>query len=268
MTPNKFRKIVYAYYKAHGRHDLPWRQTIDPYAILVSEIMLQQTQVDRVLPFYTRFLERFPDVQALHKAPLGDVFRVWQGLGYNRRAKLLHECAHVLVREHRGIFPQTTSELQALPGIGPYTAHAIVAFAFNQEAVMIETNIRTVFIYHFFRTTAGVVSDHELLPLIARMQDTTHPRAWYSALMDYGTHLKKSVGNISRRSAHHVTQKPFKGSDREVRGAIMRALADESYSRASLVRVVGHPALRVHAQLQKLRQEGMVISEGRKYRLP
>jgi A/G-specific adenine glycosylase len=230
--------------------------------------MLQQTQVERVVPFYTRFLERFPDAETLAAAPLGEVLSMWQGLGYNRRARLLQQCALSVVSHHGGTFPRTRAGLEALPGIGPYTAGALMAFAYNEEVVMIETNIRTVFIHHFFHTRTGDVTDKELLPLIVRMQDTTHPRAWYSALMDYGTHLKKTVGNVSRKSAHHTPQQPFKGSAREVRGAIIRTLTRGPHTRAALVTATGHSAPRIEEQLVKLKNEGMVVYRARKYQLP
>ena len=145
-----FRKIVLCHYKKHGRHHLPWRKTKNPYRILVSEIMLQQTPVDRVLPKYQEFLKQFPSIKKLAAASLGDVLRAWQGLGYNRRAKYLHQCAAVIIYDNGGIWPRTVNELQALPGIGPYTAGAVMAFAYNQPIPIIETNIRTVYLHHFF----------------------------------------------------------------------------------------------------------------------
>ena len=128
------RRTVWAFFRANGRHDLPWRKNHDPYHVWISEIMLQQTQVPRVLEKYVQFMELFPTVQKLSKAPLGDVLRAWQGLGYNRRAKMLHACAQEIVRMQNGVFPSNTSALRSLPGIGPYTASAIQAFAFNRHS--------------------------------------------------------------------------------------------------------------------------------------
>ena len=163
MTPKKFKDTVWKYYREHGRSDLPWRKTTDPYRILVSEVMLQQTQVERVIPYYTRFLKKFPTVRALAKAPLSQVLIAWQGLGYNRRAKMLHEAAKEVVRGHGGLFPRTALELEKLPGVGPYTAHAVAAFAYNEDGICIETNIRTAVTHHFFPKVIGRVASLNLL---------------------------------------------------------------------------------------------------------
>lgn len=218
-----FRQTVRNYYKKHGRHELPWRHTTDPYKILVSEVMLQQTQVDRVRPKYELFIKTYPSAQVLAKAPLGAVLSLWVGLGYNRRAKFLKQAAEAVV-VRGGVFPTTTKSLTELPGVGPYTAGAVAAFAYNLPVVMIETNIRTVFIYHFFKERTAV-ADSELLPLILQTLDKKNPREWYYALMDYGVYLKKTYGSNNHQSKHHVIQKPFKGSIRAVRGAIVRQLA-------------------------------------------
>src|SRR3990167_3849002 len=147
---SRFRHLVWQYYRLHGRHDLPWRQTKDPYKICVSEVMLQQAQGERVKPFYKNFLERFPTAHALAKAPLEDVLKAWQGLGYNRRAKMLQSTAKVVVEQYRSKFPKDIARLEELPGIGPYTARAIAALAFNQDAILLETNTRTAILHHFF----------------------------------------------------------------------------------------------------------------------
>lgn len=227
LTPEAaalFRQMVYGHYHRHGR-TLPWRETHDPYAILVSEIMLQQTQVDRVTGKFEGFLTAFPDFSALAAAPLDAVLGAWQGLGYNRRALNLKRCAEAVVAEHGGALPSSSLELEKLPGIGHYTARAVAAFAFSVPSVFIETNIRTVFIHHFFHGP-GKVHDRELLPLIEWTLDRGNPREWYYALMDYGAHLKRLHGNPSRRSAHHATQSPFRGSNRELRSLILKAILD------------------------------------------
>src|SRR6185437_9030478 len=151
----RFMAQLTAYYEAHGRHDLPWRLpapdgSFDPYKILVSEVMLQQTQVGRVLPKYQQFLSRFPDVKSLATAPLGDVLKMWNGLGYNRRAKFLWLAAQKIVDGFGGVFPSDVQQLELLPGVGANTAGAIRVYAFNKPAIFIETNIRTVYIHHFF----------------------------------------------------------------------------------------------------------------------
>lgn len=147
-----FRAAVWKYFHVSGRHNLPWRKTKDPYKILVSELMLQQTQVSRVLVKYAEFLKAFPTLESLARAPLGGVLKVWQGLGYNRRAKFLHQLAKVVVAESGGRLPRTETELLNLPGIGKATAAAILAFAFNQPVLYLETNVRSVFLHHFFTT--------------------------------------------------------------------------------------------------------------------
>lgn len=263
-----FARAVLAHYRRHGRHDLPWRRTRDPYRILVSEVMLQQTQVARVLPKYQAFLREFPTAAALAAAPLGQVLRAWQGLGYNRRAKLLHDAAREVTQHHGGRFPRSLSGLQALPGIGPYTAGAVMAFAYNQPVVMIETNIRTACLYHFFPGKTGV-ADRELLPRLRRALQGREPRLWYAALMDYGSYLKSAIGNQNRRSRHYAKQAKFAGSDRQIRGAILRELSCGSRTEAKLAAaLLPSPSARVERQLAALLQEGLIQKRGRSYRLP
>jgi A/G-specific adenine glycosylase len=250
----RFRSDVWKYYRAHGRHDLPWRHTKDPYRIMVSEVMLQQTQVPRVLEKYQEFLKAFPDVHALARSSLSDVLKVWSGMGYNRRGKYLRDAAIAIVKQYKGNVPRDATSMRALPGIGPYTASAVLIFAYNTPDTLIETNVRTAFIHAFFndpeanpqgrslvkipglkhsksypqklpRTDLGKkVSDRELLPLIAQAAEGQDPRTWHWALMDYGSHLKKLHKNPSRRSAHYTKQSKFEGSLRQVRGAILREL--------------------------------------------
>lgn len=219
-----FRRTVLTYWKQNGRHELPWRKTRDPYAILVSEIMLQQTQVERVIPYFTRWMQMFPTAQALARASLPVVLKCWSGLGYNRRAKHLHEAA---MRIAQYGMPREYAALRELPGVGDYTAKAVRVFAFGEPETLIETNVRSVFIHSFF-PRARAVSDERLLPLIDAALDRRDPRRWYSALMDYGSFLKATTKNPSRRSRHHTRQSTFKGSLREVRGAILKASVDES----------------------------------------
>ncbi len=264
----QFSKTVWDFYHTKGRHNLPWRQTKDPYRILVSEVMLQQTQVDRVIPKYKEFLRAFPTFGVLAKAPLGAVLEHWQGLGYNRRAKMLHECAKAVVRDYNGKLPNDEVRLRELPGIGAYTARAVLAFAFNTAKPLIETNVRTVYIHHFF-TDETDVTDTMLLPYIERTLVLDNPRQWYYALMDYGSHLKRTVGNNITKSKHYAKQSTFKGSDRQIRGAIIRALTKEKkLSYRSLLQAVTFDEMRVAAQLERLSEEGMIIKHGRSYQLP
>ncbi|MBU6501207.1 A/G-specific adenine glycosylase, partial [Patescibacteria group bacterium] len=185
----KFRAVVRRYFREQGR-DLPWRRTDDPYRIFVSEVMLQQTNVDRVALRYEAFLARFPSAQELAEAPFEEIFSFWRGLGYNRRALALKRAAGIMVREHGGTVPRTLEELDALPGIGEATAAAVLVYAWNTPVSFIETNIRAVFI-HFFFPKKKKVGDKEIFPLVERTLDRKNPRGWYSALMDYGAMLKK-----------------------------------------------------------------------------
>jgi A/G-specific adenine glycosylase len=219
-----FRQMVLAYYDAHGR-PMAWRDTTDPYKILVSEIMLQQTQVERVTTKYPEFLAAFPDFPTLSQAPLADILATWQGMGYNRRAISLQRCAQRVMNEYGGELPADVDILATFPGIGHATASSICAFSFNMPVVFIETNIRRVFI-HFFFSDAASVNDSDILPLIDRAVDRGNPRVWYWALMDLGTALKKTGVNPNRRSAHYTKQSPFVGSDRSIRGRILALLLE------------------------------------------
>jgi len=256
-----FRERVRRHYRRH-RRAMPWRETRDPYRILVSEVMLQQTQVDRVRPRYAAFLEAFPDLQALAAAPLPAVLAAWQGLGYNRRALALARTARLLVAEHGGNVPREPAALATLPGIGPATAASIAAFAFDAPVVFIETNIRRVFLHEFFPGREAV-PDAELLPLVARALDRRRPREWYHALMDYGAALGRAVPNPNRRSAAYGRQAPFAGSDRQLRGAILRALlASGPLGTAALARAVGGGRERVTRLVGALAAEGFVVLRG------
>ncbi len=252
-----FRKKVYDHYRAQGR-DLPWRQTSDPYRILVSEIMLQQTQVDRVIIKYHEFLKAFPTIKALSKAPFKKVLQVWQGLGYNRRARFLQQAAVMVVEKYKGTLPASVELLDELPGVGYATASAICAYAFRMPVVYIETNIRTIYIHEFF-PKRRTVRDDELLPLVEQTLDRSDPHRWYNALMDYGTMLKSVHGNPARKSRHHVRQSKFEGSDRQIRGEIMRMLSTVSrMSERKLLAMFPGEDERVKAILKKLCIEEMI----------
>ncbi len=267
VAEKKFVATVWEYYRKNGRHTLPWRKTKNAYRILVSEIMLQQTQVDRVIPKYKNFLKKFPTVQKLSEAPLGEVLREWQGLGYNRRAKMLHECARTIVRERKGKFPKTYTELVRLPGIGNYTAGAVLAFAFNTSIPIIETNIRAVVIHHFFRDTTDV-TDTEILSIVTRTLDSKNSREWYYALMDYGAYIKKEFGNPNSRSKHYTKQSTFKNSDRQIRGAVLRLLAQGRCTRKKVHAELSFDIDRIDAQVERLMEEGMIVRTKSTYTLP
>lgn len=263
-TISQFQKKVYTYYETYGR-DLPWRKADDPYAVLVSEVMLQQTQVDRVIPKYTAFLGEFPSFEHLAQASKAEVLSIWSGLGYNRRGLNLQKAAAQVMLLHGGRLPSDHRLLDDLPGIGPATASSIQAFAFNLPSVFIETNIRSVFIYEFFSKRAKV-SDAELLPLVARYLDTQNPKKWYNALMDYGTMLKKTIGNPSRKSLSHNKQSPFAGSNRQLRGAILKLLLSGGVSESDLLsKLTEFDGDRVRLVLETLMKEAMIEKVGATY---
>ncbi len=225
---NDFKKVIWNYYAAQGRH-FDWRYTDDPYAVFISEVMLQQTQTQRVAQKFPLFMCTFPDFQSLARACLKDVLAAWQGLGYNRRGMYLHRAAQMIVEQYGGQLPDDPLLLQKLPGIGKATAASIVAFAFNKPTIFIETNIRSVFI-HFFFAGRDMVHDQEIIALVQATVDHEHPRDWYYALMDYGVMLKKTVSNPSRKSKHHTVQSKFQGSDRQIRGQILKLLTSTDHS--------------------------------------
>jgi A/G-specific adenine glycosylase len=252
-----FQKIIRGNYINRGRI-LPWRQTINPYHILVSEIMLQQTPVSRVLKKYDDFITIFPDFAALASAPLQVVLQSWQGLGYNRRAIALKHIAQEVQSNYGGHLPSCPKTLQKLPGIGQYSASAISALAFNQPTVFIETNIRAVYIYFFFVNKNGI-TDREIRRIVDATLDRDNPREWYYALFDYGAMLKKEE-KLTERSAHYQQQAAFKGSNRELRGQILRLLLEHSpISLSELVDELEGNSMQVKNSLSALQKEGFLI---------
>jgi A/G-specific adenine glycosylase len=222
-----FGRIIYHLYE-NKRRSFAWREHISPYRVIVSEIMLQQTQTDRVADKFEKFITAFPDFETLSRAPFSDVLLYWKGLGYNRRALALQKIASIVTHEHAGIVPHDIKTLESWPSIGKATARSITTFAFNQPTTFIETNIRTVFIYFFFPNGIHIYDD-ELEPLVHASVDQKRPRDWYYALMDYGVMLKKTIGNFSKQSKHHTKQSRFIGSDRQLRGVILQMLLDEKH---------------------------------------
>lgn len=263
----EFKKTVNKYYKTHARLDLPWRQLsktseIDPYSVMVSEIMLQQTQVQRVVPKFTSFMARFPSTADLAAASLSEVLIEWSGLGYNRRAKFLHQAAIMVQTEMDGIYPHTVAEFEKLPGIGKNTAAAIVVYSFNVPVVFIETNIRSVYLHHFFKDQLNI-PDSKLLPIIEATLDKKNPRQWYWSLMDYGSYLKKIVTNPSRRSQHHSKQSIFNGSKRQVRGQVLQALMNGPVSAVGLQAIINDPRLK--QVLSELEKEQLISKKQTQY---
>ncbi len=260
----KFQNVIYRYYRKH-RRNLPWRLTSDPYHILVSEIMLQQTQVQRVMGKYEQFIRKFPGFSSIARSPLRMIFKKWQGLGYNRRALALKRIAQKVMKEFRGNLPASVETLITFPGIGRATASSIVAFAFHEPTVFIETNIRRVFIHSFFHDTSNI-KDVEILPLVEKTLDTSNPREWYYALMDYGVMLKKKYENPNRRSAHYQKQSPFQGSNRQVRGMILKMLTREScISEREIMRKLQMSPEILRGNLIQLQKEGFIRKERKKF---
>lgn len=265
----QFQQTVWQHFELFGRHDLPWRSPevnglFDPYKILVSEVMLQQTQVSRVVPKYLEFLDAFPDSTALANAKLAQVLRVWNGLGYNRRAKFLWQAAQAVQQNHGGQFPTEIAELVKLPGVGKNTAGAIAAYAFNQPVPFVETNIRTVYIFHFFENRQNI-SDVEILEVITKTIDPHNSRTWHWALMDYGSFLKQSVGNLSKLSKSYAKQSPFNGSTRQIRGQVIRLLSTKPMTKAALAKAVHDE--RLDAVLDDLLKEALIKKSASTYSL-
>lgn len=264
MNIELFQKSIWDYY-ASNKRSFAWRFVTDPYRIVVSEIMLQQTQTYRVETKYEQFIIEFPNFESLAQASLRDVLAVWQGLGYNRRGKALHELAQNVMHEHEGQLPDDPQILETLPGIGKATAGSICAFAFNKPTIFIETNIRTVYL-HFFFPGMQDVHDKELHPIVAATVDIDNPREWYYALMDYGVYLKKLVPNPSRRSSHYTTQSRFEGSDRQIRGMILKYLTEQqTMSLHELVQATKKEPARVEKIIHQLRAEHFIIQHDDSY---
>lgn len=251
-----FQDKILHFYQDHGREHLPWRKDRNPYRIFVSEIMLQQTQADRVIPKFTEFIKAVPTIEKLAKLPQKKLLRLWQGLGYNSRALRMQRAAREIVVNHAGKIHKDKEALIALPSIGPYTASAIRVFAHNLPDIVIETNIRRIFIHEFFKDRENI-SDADILPLIEQTLPKENPRIWYEALMDYGATLPKVLKrNPNTRSLHYTKQSKFVGSDRELRGKILRlTLAGKKWNPETL----GEKPERIQRILKGLKKDGFKL---------
>jgi A/G-specific adenine glycosylase len=256
MDDRKFIKVVLEHYRKHGRHDLVWRRRISPYKILVSEIMLQQTQVARVEPKFTAWMKAFPSLRALSGASLTEVLTLWQGLGYQRRAKALYDLARSTTT-----IPRSYDQLLLLKGIGPYTASAICAFAYDVFPThLLETNIRTALIEEFHQGETQV-HDGTLYDDLNRLTKNkgvqkAGARTWYYALMDYGAHLKTQRISHNRKSAHYAKQSPYEGSTRQLRAQLLFAIAHKK-------RLPEDERLEV--AIGQLIREGYIVKKGGRY---
>lgn len=251
-----FQRKIFSWWVDH-RRDLPWRETKDPYRILVSEVMLQQTQVRRVIPKYAEFIEAFPTVKVLSHASPGNVLRVWKGMGYNRRALYLQQIAEAVVRDYGGEFPQDEAQLTKLPGLGRYTARALLVFAFEKDVAMVDTNIRQIITHFFFHDKEqkeSVIQDvaDRILPVGKSWE-------WHQALMDYGAlELRK----LKRPERSRATTIPFKNSNRFYRGRIVDALREINITRNRLVTILAgrydtEPD-RMNRLIDSLKREGLI----------
>jgi A/G-specific adenine glycosylase len=259
-----FRETILSYY-VENRRSFPWRETWDPYKIFISEVMLQQTQTDRIVEKFNAFVLRFPNFKVLSEASLQEIFKYWQGLGYNRRALYLQQSAQLVMQKYIGRLPDSSILIDELPGIGKATACAIVTYSFNTPTVFIETNVRSVFLHYFF-SEQDEVPDELLYPLVERSLDHEDPRNWYYALMDYGVMLKKTLGNPNRRSKHYTKQSPFLQSNRRVRGMIMKALNDQSpLTEKQIVKTTEIEPEKIEYNLKKLTAEMMIKEKNGKY---
>lgn len=255
-----FQNIIYSYFNQYGR-DFPFRNEINPYNVVISEIMLQQTQTNRVVEKFQQFIQKFPDFQSLANAPLNEVLKVWQGLGYNRRAVALKKIAERVVNEFDGILPADIDILKSFPQIGHNTASSIVAFAFNMPTFFIEVNIRRVYIYYFFPGKSSI-KDSAIVPIVRKTLDSSNVRKWYYALTDYGVMLKKTHPELNKRSAHYRKQAKFKGSNREVRGKILKLLiASSSLTEVEIFKELKINSKKLKEILNLLIKEGFIKQE-------
>ena len=247
---------VIDYYRTSGRHSLLWRKKISPYRILVSEIMLQQTQVSRVLPKFKEWMTLYPTLKSLSSASLQDVLILWQGLGYQRRAKAL-----LLTAKKVKSIPKAFDELLDLPGVGTYTASALSAFAYNIFShPVLETNIRTVLI-EYYHIESDLVTDIELYEDLRRLENNDEvlslgARHWYYAIMDYGAYLKQEKVSHNKKSVHHKLQSPYKGSSRELRAKVLFAITHNDTLPKDA---------RLQEVINELLKEGFIIKGGGSY---
>lgn len=259
MTIKEFQITMLSWYQKNRRDFLPWRQPEvlrDPYKILVSEIMLQQTQVSRVLEKYPKFLAAFPSLEDLARAPFPRVLGMWQGLGYNRRARSFYALSQLVMAQYRGNIPRDSSILQTLPGIGPYSAGALACFAFNKPVAFLDTNIRKVFLHFFFMERNEKIAEKDFLEIARKALYRKNPRKWHYALMDYGANVLRNEKGILQRVKVYHKQSPFLGSTRYFRSKIVRhLLTHKQASNADLQDLV---AKKPDAILTSLMRDGLI----------
>jgi len=263
MDTELFVDTVWNHYRNHKR-SFAWRINPTPYNVLLSEFMLQQTQTSRVVSKFAEFKSSYPTFTDLADSPWEELLTHWVGLGYNRRARNLHLTAQIIRDSFDGIVPQGKEELLSLPGIGDYTSSAIRAFAFNIADAFIETNIRTVYLHHFFEGEFDV-HDNVIIQVVKKTLDRTNPREWYWALMDYGVYIKKTFGNPNIKSRHYSKQSKFEGSSRQLRSHILKSiLTSKSVSKEELDSAFKYDS-RAPKLIASMVQEGMIKFSGTHY---
>lgn len=267
------RRALMEWYRPR-RHAYPWRAAADPYRVLISEVMLQQTQASRVVPAFERFVTRFPSIAALARAPRSDVVRAWSGLGYNRRAVALSEAARAMVRDHGGRIPRRREELLGLPGVGPYTAAAVASLAFGDPVAAVDTNVRRVVARALLGVDGREPSRAEVQQGADGWLDRGDPGGFNQALMDLGREVCRPLPRChecplapacrfrgaGRSTATVPRPKPaFEGSSRQVRGRLVEALRSRaSASIGDLSRETGLPIARITRAVRALASEGIV----------
>jgi len=258
-----FQGLIYSFYN-HKKRNFPFRENITPYKVVVSEIMLQQTQTNRVAEKFIEFINKFPDFKSLAQASIEELLSVWQGLGYNRRAIALKMIAERIMSEFNGNVPKDMDSLTSLPQIGHNTASSILSFAYNIPTYFIETNIRRVYIYFFFSGKTEI-DDKEIMELVKVSVDKDNPRDWYYALMDFGTMLKKTHPELNKKSAHYRKQSKFDGSTRQVRGKVLKLLLEKPFSKREIIDKINYEEKKVIEILDALKKEGFIQEEQDKF---
>jgi len=257
----EFQKKVFSFYQKNKR-DLPWRKTTDPYKILLSELMLQQTQVNRVILYYEKWIARWPAISALASASLAEVLQAWMGLGYNTRAINLHKAARKIVTEFDNDVIEAMKQYKEIPGVGRYTSQAVQIFSTNTDLVTVDTNIRRIFINEFHLPEK--VSDKELWGLAKRCLPKGRSREWHNALMDYGAlFLTAQKTGIKPKTQ----QSRFEGSDRQLRARIIRILLQNDESLVNISRILNVDSSWLQRILEKLISEEIISKKNNRYYL-
>jgi A/G-specific adenine glycosylase len=257
----KFQKKIFQFYH-NNKRDLPWRKTTDPYKILLSEFMLQQTQVSRVIGYYQKWIAQWPSISDLAHASRKEVLQSWMGLGYNSRAIYLHKSAKIIMDEYSGDILKAIKNYQMLPGIGPYTSQAVQIFALNEDIITVDTNIRRIYLYEF--QLPNDTPDKDLWQLAHRCLPLGRSREWHNALMDYGAeYLTSRKTGISPRTR----QSKFEGSDRQMRAKILQRLLKKSVTKQDIQNMLGIEEKRLQHILNKMIKEKLIIRKNHKYAL-